>query len=1021
MAVAGDPVSPLVFYFGACAGGVWKTVDGGVQWENVSDGYFRRGSVGAVAVADSDPNVVYAGMGEACIRGNVSQGDGVYGSTDGGRTWRHLGLEDTRHIARVRVHPRDPELVYVAALGNAFGANAERGVYRSRDGGKSWEQVLSRGEDAGCCDLSMDPNNPRILFAAFWQARRRPWHFSSGGEGSGLFKSADGGDTWTGVSGNPGFPAGVKGRIGVAVSPARDGRVWAVVEAEEEGLFRSDDGGGTWERVCDDANLTMRPWYYSHVFADPQDAETVYVLNIDAWKSVDGGRTFEKWPVPHGDSHDLWIDPKDPRRMIEGNDGGACVSYNGGASWSTLYNQPTAQFYHVTTDSRFPYRVYGPQQDWGTISVPSRSGADAINSGEWYVVGGGESGHLAVRQDDPEVVYASDILGHITRYDHRAGEARNISVWPEDPTGWSAEEQRYRFQWDFPVMVSPHDAKVLYTAGNVVFRSRDEGSSWEAISPDLTRNDPEKLGRSGGPIKGDNVSTEYYCTVFALAESPVERGVLWAGSDDGLVHVSKDVGEGWEKVTPPELPEWATVCTIEPSPHVAGAAYFAATNYRLGDDRPYLFKTGDYGKSWQRICAGIPEDDFTRVVREDPERRGLLFAGSETGVYVSLDDGGSWQSLRLNLPVTPVYDLAVKDGDLVAGTHGRGFWILDDVSPLRQITEEASKKGVLLFKPRRGVRFRVKRGDPSKAGRGRNYQFTGAMVSAYVPERRAEGPPGRRYLDAGTNAPNGVAVYYHLPDGSTDEVTLTFLDGQGSEITSFSSAAQEGEAGEENRARAPSEAGGNRFVWDMRYPEAVKVPGDETAQHGVAGPLSPPGNYQVRLQAGGQTFMEESFEIVKDPRSSATQGELEAQFRLLVEIRDKLSEAHGAVNRLRDLRRQLQEWERRLEGSASAAGFKAAAAGVNEKLAEVEEELIQTRVRVWRENIAYPVKLNARLAALAGVVGSAEAGPTRQSYQVFEVLAGRVDEARRRLEEVERSDVAGLNRMIEGVGVEGRG
>src|SRR5438552_692137 len=677
VAVAGHPTDAMTFYFGACAGGVWKTTDGGTYGENVSDGFFETSAVGAIAVAASDGNVIYAGTGEACIRGNVSHGDGVYRSTDGGLTWTNVGLRDTRHIGRVRVHPRDPALVYVAALGRAWGPNRERGVFRSRDGGAHWDHVLLKSARAGAVDLSMDTQNPRVLYAAVWEAQRTPWGMTSGGPEPSLWKTPDGGDSWTDISRNPGLPRGMLGRIGVAVSPADGRRVYAVVEAEDGALFRSDDGGATWQRGSEEAGLRGRPWYYMHVFADPVDVDTVWVADYSLWKSTDGGKTFGEVATPHGDNHDLWIDPANNRRMIEGNDGGACVSFNSAQSWSTIYNQPTAQFYHVCADDQRPYRIYGSQQDNWAISLPSQSHRGVVAGIGGVQPGGGESGYIAVKPGDPNVVVGGSIgtgpgNGRLIHYDHRTGQERVISVWPEAyGMGTAPAEHRYRFQWTFPVFYSRWDARELWIAGNRVFRSLDDGQSWEIASPDLTRNDGAKLGLSGGPVTRDNTGAEVYCTIFALVESPHERDVLWAGTDDGLVHLSRDRGRTWQPVTPPDLPEWALISVLEPSPHDAATCYVAATCYKLDDTRPYLFKTSDYGRTWKRITNGLPEGEFTRVIREDPNRRGLLYCGTETKIWVSLDDGGSWQRLPANLPVAPIHDLIVKDTDLVVATHGR--------------------------------------------------------------------------------------------------------------------------------------------------------------------------------------------------------------------------------------------------------------------------------------------------------------------------------------------------------------
>ncbi len=1023
VAVAGDPVDPAVFYFGACAGGVWKTTDGGTYWENVSDTYLHTAAVGAIAVADSDPNVIYVGMGECCIRGDVSHGDGVYKSTDAGKTWMHLGLEDTRHIARIRIHPHNPDLVYVAALGHAFGPNNQRGVFRSTDGGKTWDHVLFHSDKAGAIDLSMDPSNPRTLYAAIWEAQRTPWSLTSGGPDSSLYRSTDGGETWTELTNNPGLPSGLKGRIGVAASPAKAGRVWAIVEAEDGALFRSDDAGASWQRLNEERNLRLRFWYYGHVFADPHDPDTVYILNIQAWKSVDGGRTFTQLTTPHGDNHDLWIDPRHPQRMIEGNDGGACVSFNGGASWSTIYNQPTAQFYHVVADTRLLYRVYGTQQDNTAMCVPSRSEKGAILSSQCYPVGSSESGYIAVRPDNPDIVYSGAIGsapgggGVMLRYDHATQQVRIITVWPEMYGGWGAKDLKYRFQWTYPIVLSPHDPHILYAAGNVLFRSTDEGMSWEAISPDLTRNDATKLEPSGGPIAKDTTGAEHYCTIFAFAESPHQPGVFWVGSDDGLIHLSRNGGQTWDNVTPKELPEWSLISMIEVSPHDPATAYVAATRYKLDDTLPYLYKTNDYGKTWQQITAGIPVHDFTRAIREDPGRRGLLYAGTETGLYVSFDEGESWQSLRLNLPPVPIYDLVIKDNDLVAATHGRSFWILDDLTPLHQLSAQGLDGPAHLFTPRPTLRLPPPMGYGRPAAPGKNY-----MLAQGVPATSYEtlGPTGqtvRTFIDAGKNPPDGAMVSYYLRQKPEGEVTLSFLDAQGQLIKRFSSVAVNNQpsAAVSKEPRVPTEVGMNRFVWNLRYPDARGVPGDATTERSLTGPLAPPGTYQVQLCVGGQTYTA-SFELRQDPRVAATPADFEAQFNLLIRIRDKLSDTHDAINRLRSVRQQVQEWVRRAEGmsdSLSAAeAVQNAAKGLTEKLTAIEQELIQSRARVQQDQLNFPTRLNAKLAALTSVVASADGAPTRQSYEVFHDLSMRIDQQLIQLQQVMAQDVAAFNEVI---------
>ena len=1020
VAVAGDPVNPAVFYFGACAGGVWKSDDAGTYWRNISDGYFKTASVGAIAVAASDPNVIYVGMGEACIRLDVSYGDGVYKSTDGGKTWTHLGLADTRHIARIRIHPHNPDIVYVAALGHAFGPNAQRGVFRSTDGGQTWTHVLFKSDGAGAADLSMDPNNPRLLYAAIWQVERDFWSLSSGGPDSGLYKSTDGGETWTDITANPGLPDGLKGRMGVAVSPAKADRVWATIEAEDCGLFRSDDGGATWETVSDNRDLQGRPWYYQHIFADPQDADTVWILNNQCWKSVDGGRTFFQVTTPHGDNHDLWIDPHNPQRMIEGNDGGACVTFNGGDSWSTIYNQLTAQFYHVTTDNQFPYRVYGTQQDNSAISVPSRTQEGVIPWGHCYTVGTSESGYIAVHPENPNIVISGAVGsspgggGNLLRYDHRTGQIRIITVWPESNVGYGAKDMKYRFAWTYPICFSPHDPSQLYVTGNVVFRSTDQGSSWKPISPDLTRNDVSKLGPSGGPITKDTSGAETYATIFAFVESPLHQGVFWAGSDDGLVHLSRDDGRTWDNITPWDLPEWTLISMIDASPHDAASAYMAATRYKLDDNRPLLFKTQDYGKTWTDISQGIPENDYTRVIREDPIRRGLLYAGTETGIYVSFDDGDTWQSMQANLPIVPAYDLVVKDDDLVAATHGRSFWILDDLTQLRQIADDLAAQPFWLFQPRDTCRpaapFRVQ-----KPASGKNYQ---RGVGGYVAYTASQGPHGNtvlNILDGGNNPPDGVIVTYYLQDKPQDDVTLSFLDATGELIQSFSSTKNEG-MDHTVAQLVQAEAGMNRFIWPMRYPDARKVPGDKLMEDRGRGPIAPPGAYQVRLEVGGGS-QTQAFKLVRDPRVTTSQADFDAQFALLMQIRDKLSDTHDCVNLLRSVRQQVDEWVKRAAGHTSAEAVSQAAAALQEKLSAIEHVLIQVDYKGARDRLNLPVKLTAKLSELTSVVAAGDFAPPQQAYDVYHDISRRIDQPLQQFEAVIDQDVSAFQHLVQELGI----
>jgi len=1024
LAVAGHPTRPEIFYFGACAGGVWKSSDAGSYWENISDGYFKTAAVGAIAVSETDPNVIYVGAGEATIRGDVSYGDGVYKSTDGGQSWTNVGLADTHHIAKIRVHPHNPDIVYVAALGHAFGPNSERGVFRSRDGGKTWEKVLFRSDKAGAIDLAIDVTNPRILYATIWEAYRNFWSLSSGGPDSSIYKSTDGGDTWTELTSNPGLPEGIKGKMGIAVSPARPERVWALIEAEKAGLYGSEDGGRNWTLLSDNRDLLQRPWYYCHIFADPQDPDTLYILNLKMWKSSDGGRTFTEITTPHGDNHDLWIDPCNPRRMVQGNDGGACVSFNGGESWSTIYNQPTAQFYHVAVDNQFPYRVYGTQQDNSSLSVPSATEKGAITWGDCYAAGTGESGYIAVHPKDPNIVYVGAVGsspgggGALQRYDHRTRQIRLVTVWPEIYYGWGPKDLRYRFAWTFPIAFSPHDPNTLYTTGNFVFRSTDEGSSWQAISPDLTRNDETKLGPSGGPLTLDTSGAEHYGTIFAFAESPHERGVFWAGSDDGLIHLSRDGGQSWQNITPPDLPDWSLISIIEVSPHDPATVYVAATRYKLDDYQPYLYKTADYGRSWQKLSERFPQDEITRVIREDPARPGLLYVGTETGVYISLDDGYSWQRFQQNLPIVPVYDLAIKDNDLVAATHGRSFWILDDLTPLHHLRDELTEAPGHLFPPRPTCRPWLSWSVNLFRGPGKNYMMALGSAVTFYEEKLPTGERKRAFLDAGENPPHGVIIYYLLAEKPADdaEINLTILDAEGAEIRTYSSKAKEEDPKAEERL-LPAEAGLNRFIWNMRYPDAVKVPGDLTTESSVTGPVAPPGQYRLRLRVGDQSY-EQNFELRPDPRITAGPAELKAQFELWLKIRDKVSETHQAINQLRRVRQQIQNWvgylkESELKEKLESTSIKQAAEALQEKLTQIEKELIQTEAKTSSDRLRLPARLNAKLIALTGVVASADAAPPQQAYDVFDHLSAQVDAQLAQLKSLLETDLPDFNRLLQ--------
>jgi len=1049
-AVTGLSGDRETYYFGGTGGGVWKTTDGGRSWRSVSDGFYG-GSIGAVAVSEWDPNVVYAGGGEETIRGNVSHGDGVWKSTDAGKTWTFAGLADSRHISRLRVHPKNPDLVYAAAMGHAFGPNETRGIYRSRDGGAHWSRVLYVNDKAGAVDLAMDPSNPRVLYASTWSFRRTPWGMESGGPGSGLWKSTDGGDTWAELTRNPGLPKGAQGGIGIsgiAVSPSNPENLYAIVEAQDGGVFRSRDAGKTWTKTNDNRSLRQRAWYYTRIYADPKDEEGVYVVNVQFQHSKDGGRTFTNIATPHGDNHDLWIDPNDPLRMIESNDGGANVSTDGGKTWTSQDNQPTAQFYRVSTDTHFPYRILGAQQDNSAVRILSRGSGPGIGEEDWEETSGGESGYIVADPQNPDVVYGGSYGGLLTRLDHATGLIRDVNPWPDNPMGHGAADLQYRFQWNFPVMFSPNDPKTLYAAAQVLFKSTDGGQSWQVISPDLTRNERSKQASSGGPITKDNTSVEYYDTIFAVAESPLEPGVLWAGSDDGLVQVSRDGGKTWKNVTPPGIPEWIQINAIDASPHDKGGAYVAATMYKSDDLRPYLYKTRDYGATWTRIDAGIDPLHFTRVVRADPERRGLLYAGTERGVYVSFDDGGRWQPLQLNLPIVPVTDLTIKEGDLVAATQGRGFWVLDDLAPLRALAGAAVPAGAkaYLYPSAPAVRLWTGRG----------------------------GPPERVIQGVGQNPPTGVVIDYYLKEGLTAEqakqAKLEILTADGKVVRSFQAKPAEGDkkpeaknmeqgvaeekgkeepaaataptpgegpvpmqgeetAGEERGAgeegprgnqqppKFPTEAGLNRFAWDMTWPPARRFPGLILWNNELVAPPAVPGKYQVRLTAAGETLTQ-PLEIRKDPRSAATQQDLEAQFQLLQQIRDKLDETHEAIRRIRDVRGQLDGLEKLLgKDDAAMKPVLDAAKDLDKKMTEVEEALYQTKNRSRQDPLNFPIRLNDKLSGVAGSSALGDARPTEQAVRVKNELVAAIDTQLAKLRTLWDGDLTRFNQLAREKGV----
>jgi photosystem II stability/assembly factor-like uncharacterized protein len=1020
VAVSGVVGQDNVFYFGATAGGVWKTTDAGLNWKPIFDKTKDASqAIGAIAVSESDPNVIYVGTGEACIRGNVVGGNGVYKSIDAGKTWKFVGLADTHAIGRLAVNPKNPDIAFVAALGHPFGDNEERGIFRTQDGGKTWQKVLYKDAKSGGIDVVFDPTNSNIIFAALWQTRRTPWSLDSGGAGSGLYRSIDGGTTWKHLTGH-GLPEGIMGRIGVTVSGANPNRVYAAIEAEKGGIYRSDDGGDSWSLMTGDHRFTQRAWYYMHIFADPKSEDTVYILNTGVYRSNDGGKTFSRVRAPHGDNHALWIDPDNPKRLINGNDGGATVSIDGGATWTTLYNQPTAQFYHVTTDNRFPYYIYGAQQDNSTVGIASASVEGAIDRPEWYDVGGGESGYIAPDPTDPQIVYSGSYGGDITRYDHRTGEEQLVNPWPVNPIGWAAADLKYRFQWTEPIVFSPHDPKTMYFAAQVLFKTTDAGMNWTIISPDLTRNDKSKQASSGGPITKDNTGVEVYDTIFSVVESPVQKDLIWAGTDDGLIQLTRDGGQHWENVTPKAMPEWGTVSMIEASPRDAATVYVAVERHKMDDFTPYVFKTTDFGKTWSKLVEGIPANDYVHAVRVDPRHLNLLFAGTEQGVYVSFNDGEHWQPLQLNLPPAPVNDLVVKNDDLVVATHGRSFWILDDITPLEQYSDSIPQEEAHLFAPA-DANHTVFRGSffaPS-GNVGKNPP-AGAIIDYWLKTSLKKEDEKKK-----DSAGAGAAAAKSESDSASDEkkkdeppkIALEILDASGKVIRKYPKKEEAEDEGEEEGGREhtptslPADAGFNRFVWDLRYEGATKIPHAALWGGDTDGPEALPGKYEVRLNVLGKTYTA-PLEIKADPRLHVSEEDLQKQFDLLIKIRDKVTQTDDAIIQIRDLRDQIKAINNRLKDDPRAKVIADAGKVLDTKMTAIEEALIQTKAKSDEDVLNFPVRLNNHLVALGGVVGSADTAPTKQSYEVFDMVSKQVDEQLDRWQSIVSTDVVAYNSLM---------
>jgi len=952
--VTGVPGEPNLFYFGATGGGVWKTTDGGRSWENISDGFFG-GSIGAVEVAKSDPNVIYVGGGEKTLRGNVSSGYGVWKSEDAGKTWKSVGLEKSRHVPRIRIHPNNPDIVYAAVLGNIYKPTEDRGVYKSTDGGATWRKTLYVNEQSGAVDLVMDPNNPRILFASTWRAKRTPYSLSSGGDGSALWKSTDSGETWNEVSKNEGFPKDTLGIIGVTVSPKNSDRVWAIVEHKEKGgLYRSEDGGEKWTQVNSERKLRQRAWYYTRLYADTEDEDVVYVLNVRYHKSTDGGKSFNTFNAPHGDHHDLWIAPENSNRMIIGDDGGAQVSYDGGQTWSSYYNQPTAQFYRLTTDHDFPYRIYAAQQDNSTIRIKHRSDGNSISEDDWEETAGGESAHIAVDPLNNDIVYGGSYGGFLTRVNHKTGSVRGVNVWPDNPMGYGAEGMKYRFQWNFPIIFSKHDPKKLYTFSNHVHMSENEGQSWKLLSEDLTRNDPEKLLSSGGPITQDNTGVEYYCTIFAANESPLKEGLLWVGSDDGLIHVSRNGGESWENVTPSGMPEWSMINSVDPSAFDEGTCYVAATRYKLGDFEPYLYKTHDFGKTWTKITSGINKEHFTRVVREDPKRKGLLYAGTETGMYISFNEGQNWQPFQLNLPIVPVTDLAIKDDNLIVATQGRSLWIIDDLTVLHQLDASKKNASTILYKPK----------------------------AAYRTKGRAAAAPSKT---EGQNHPEGVVTQFYLKDwDKKDSIALTYMSMSGDTLASFCTYSDE----KDKKLEVKKE--GNMHIWDTRGKGAEKLEGMILWSANLDGAKAVPGSYMVHLNRNG-TGISETFTILADPRAEVSVADMQKQYDFVSAVNTTVDKAHQSIKKIRKITSQLDAFTKQYKENSTTKALVEKAGEMKKGFEEIEKALYQTQNRSGQDPLNFPIRLTNKLAHLNRLVSIDDFPPTEQDIAVKNELTTKIN------------------------------
>ncbi|CAN5192796.1 hypothetical protein BH09BAC2_BH09BAC2_13520 [soil metagenome] len=995
LAVIGVKGYPMVYYAGQVGGGVWKTADGGNTWLCISDSIFTTSSVGALAVGKVNTNIVYAGMGEAEMRSNVSYGDGVYKSTDAGKTWKHVGLFKSDAIATLATDPNNDNIVYAASMGKVFAPDKDRGLYKSTDGGNTWKNILFKNDSTGCVDVKLDPTNPLIVYASMWQSQRTAYSLSSGGKGSGLYKSTDGGETWKLLSENPGMPKGIKGKMICTISPVNPNKLWAIIENENGGVFRSNDGGDTWTVATKQNDLTQRPWYFSQIFADTKNENLVYVLNVEFFKSIDGGTTWEKIQNRHGDNHDMWINPENSDNWIMGDDGGPQVTFDGGKNFSDV-DLPTAQFYHVSLDNDFPFGVYGPQQDNSSIKIKSASAGSSIDNTLWYPVAGGEAGYIVADPLNADITYGSEYDGQLSTYNKKTDQYRMVSVYPENHSGEGALVHKYRFNWTMPIAFSLYNPKMLYSASNVLHRTTDGGQTWSDISPDLTRHDPRTLQPSGGPINLDNTGAETYATIFTFAESPVQQGIIWTGSDDGLVYVTKNDGKNWSNVTPQNLPDWAMISYVEPSHYDAATCYLSATKYKTADHTPYIFKTMDYGTTWKLISGGLPQNVYSRCVREDPERKGLLYAGTETGIHVSFNDGAAWQSLQLNLPVTPVVDIQVQKRDkaLVIATHGRSFWVLDDITPLYQLNDQIAASKSYLYKP--------------------NFSYRTLGTQVLDPN-----------MQAGVNAPAGVLVRYYLRDSTDKEVKLKFMNSRGDSIITYSSkkdnkgvTAEPAKEYHVNKKAIPatilkSDAGMQSFLWNMRYTEA-KGDTSATFEGTFAGPKAVPGNYKVQLMIGDEVIQTQEFTIVNDPRSTYSTADLQQQFALSMKIYNKQNEMSATLKQMRSVRDQVKTFMGTFTDSASALPYKFLANAIIDTTGKIENRIYNQKMRANEDGLRYPVSLGEKLASLQSAVQSADAPPTAGMVASFTSLSERIDVWLNTWKQVMNSKVAEFNLKTSG-------